>query len=322
MRQPRFRWLPVLVVSEAFFLIRYCRTHHVQILHAHLDLCSLIAVFSQFFIKTRVVVTRHHAEALEYEATARARAMSKLIYRLAPRIIAVSNNVKTYLVQKEGVDERKIVVIPLSYDFRLYGAPNAQHVAEIRVRYGKKFLMVTVGRFSPLKRIELIVELTGRLASAGVDCALIIVGRGPEESNLKKTVSILGLEDRVLFTGFIDHVLDYLAAADLYVHFSITEATCTTVKEAALASCPVLVCNGVGDFAEYVCHQENGFIVEQENPVSTAVQIIVDVQSDRARLKSMGQKLHATVLKKFDIKTAMPLYEKLHVSDWNAANRI
>lgn len=313
-REPRQRWLPLHLFFEVAFLVRFCRKHRIDILHAHLDPCNLLAVAARFFMRTRVVVTRHHAEALEYEANRRARWLSSVMYRHAPAIVAVSANVKRYLVEKEGVNPGRVFVIPLSFDFALYDKPDINAVEKIRAKMGKRLTLITVGRFSPLKRIDQIIQLVAELAARGINCSLIIVGRGPEEERLKQAAASLGISDRIFFAGFTDRVMDYLAAADVYIHFSRTEATCTTVKEAALVGLPVIVCRGVGDFEEYIVDGENGFFTDLENPVLQAERIIQTYGTDPARLRQMGRNLRQAVLARFAIKNQIEAFDKLHSS--------
>jgi glycosyltransferase involved in cell wall biosynthesis len=311
-RSVRPKWLPFHLLTEVFFLVRYCKRNQIDVLHAHLDPCNLIAVCSHFFMKTRVFVTRHHAEALEYESSAQGRWISKWMYRMAPAIIAVSANVKRYLTEREGVHPARVSVIPLSFDFSLYDKPDAAAVSAIRSKMGRTLTLITVGRLTSLKRVNLLIELTGKLLADGVDCSLMVVGCGPDEKLLQAAARSAGLEDRIFFTGFTDRVAEYLSAADVYVHFSVTEATCTAVKEAAWAGLPAIVCREVGDFEEYIVHGRNGFLVSKEQPVNEARAILREFGADKAKLRQMGESLRETVLTHFDINRRREAFENLH----------
>lgn len=303
---------PIYLVLEVIKLVWFCYRHRITVVHAHLDPCCLIAVRAQVLLRAKVIVTRHHADALRLETTEKNQRISRNIYAQAKTVVAVSQNVKEFMVAEEHIEAAKITVIPLSYNFELYEKPSPEAIAAIRLQYTAPLLLCTVGRFTSLKRMNLIIECVDRLVKAGVDCKLMIVGQGPEEANLQQQVEALALQQRIFFVGFSANVLAYMAAADYYLHFSITEATCTTVKEAALVGTPVIVCAGVGDFDQYIKHKENSYVVSKADPVTDAVALLHEIYPNEPVRKQVGEQLKKTVVSFFAIERAMPLYKALH----------
>jgi glycosyltransferase involved in cell wall biosynthesis len=303
---------PIYLVLEVIKLVWFCYRHRITVVHAHLDPCCLIAVRAQVLLHAKVIVTRHHADALRYETTEKNQRMSRNIYAKAKTIIAVSRNVKQFMVEEERIGADKITVIPLSYYFELYEVPAAQSISGIRGQFTTPLLFCTVGRLSSLKRINLIIECIDRLLKAGLNCKLIIVGKGPDEDELKKQVETLQLSDHVYFIGFTHTVLPYLAAADYYIHFSISEATCTTVKEAALVGTPVIVCKDVGDFDQYLQHKENSYMVSKTDPVTDAVVLLQEIYPNESLRKQVGEQLKKKVVSFFAMQRALPAYKALH----------
>lgn len=308
---------PVYLMLEVAKLVWFCYRHQITVVHAHLDPCCLVAVRAQFFLIAKVVVTRHHADALRYETTERNQRISRNIYAQAKVVVAVSQNVKQFMVEAEHINEDKITVIPLAYNFELYEIPAEQEVASIREQYASPLLFCTVGRLTGLKRINLAIEFIDRLKKDGIDCKLMIVGVGPEEMTLKQQVERLELRNHVSFVGFSNAVLKYLAAAHYYIHFSITEASCTTVKEAGIVGTPVIVCDGVGDFDQYVENNKNGYIVSKVNPVTEAITLIQRIMGNEPERLKVGENLRKTVLSFFAIERAMPAYKALHTKILN-----
>lgn len=303
---------PVYLVVEVIKLIWFCYRHRITLIHSHLDPSSLIAVRAQRFLRAKVIVTRHHADALRYETTVKNQRISRNIYAKAKTVVAVSQNVKQFMVEEEKIDAEKITVIPVSYDFSLYELPSTAAVHAVRNQYATPLLFCTIGRFTSLKRMDLIIEFIDRLVKRGVECKLMIVGHGTEEASLKQQVNDLGLGSHVFFVGFSNDVLPYLAAAQYYLHFSITEATCTTVKEAALVGTPVIVCQGVGDFDQYIKHHENGYLVSKTDPVNDAIELMLTIYQDNAARAQLGENLRKTVLSFFSIERAIPSYRTIH----------
>ncbi|MBX2917506.1 MAG: glycosyltransferase [Cyclobacteriaceae bacterium] len=310
---------PLYVVIEMAKLVWISYRYRIDVIHAHLDPCCLIAVQAQIFLRAKVIVTRHHADALQYEASPKYQQISRNIYAKAKTIVAVSQNVKQFMVQHEGIDADKITVVPLAYYFDLYEKPNAVTITALKNLYKAQLLFCTVGRLTGLKRIDRIIEFIDKLLKEGIDCKLIIVGQGPEEEKLKRQVVDLGLDDRIFFTGFSDNVLTYIAAAHYYLHFSVSEATCTVVKEAALVGTPVVVCEHVGDFDHYIQHKQNGYKVSKTDPVTSAIMLFQEIHNQEHERLVVGARLTDTVLSFFSIERVMPQYKVLHDKVVNVA---
>ena len=302
----------LVLLRQLRTLLGYCSQFKIDIVHSHLDPCNQISVVASYLSRTRFVVTRHHADALEYEASSAGRRLSRWIYRLASEVIVVSENVKEYMVREERIAAGKITVVPLSYDFSLYGLPPSSQVAECRLTLHTARVIVAVGRLSSLKRTDEIIRVLSEVRSHKIDVGLIIVGAGPEERRLRQLVVDLQLSEVVHFTGFTDNPLSWLAAADVCIHLSRTEASCTVVKEAALVGVPAIVCEGAGDFASYIRHGVNGWLVPVDNPVRPSVELLVRVLGDQQNLRTVGERLRQAVLSHFDIRNVLPLYERIH----------
>jgi len=113
----------------------------------------------------------------------------------------------------------------------------------------------------------------------------------------------------VFLLGHIGNVLDYIAAADFLVHPSILESSCVAVKEAGLVEKPVIVCQSIGDFDDYIRHRENGFLVRKDHFVEDASEIILKNMTDLKMLANLGQRLRDDVLTRFDIGNVISKYD-------------
>jgi glycosyltransferase involved in cell wall biosynthesis len=95
-----------------------------------------------------------------------------------------------------------------------------------------------------------------------------------------------------------------MAAADLMIHPSLTEASCNAVKEMALLGKTAVVCAGVGDFNDYVQDGVNGFEMSRPGSAHELAEIIRDVHSSPQRLTPMGVELREAVLARFGVSDA------------------
>ncbi|MFH1331457.1 MAG: glycosyltransferase family 4 protein, partial [Actinomycetota bacterium] len=111
----------------------------------------------------------------------------------------------------------------------------------------------------------------------------------------------LGLEGRVLFAGARDDVARMLAAADLFVLPSLTEALPTVVTEAMAAGLPI-VATTVGGIPEMVHHGEAALLVPPADPGALAAAVCRLLANPR-QAAAMGRSGRRLVAARFDIRT-------------------
>lgn len=68
--------------------------------------------------------------------------------------------------------------------------------------------LIYVGRFSPPKKVDLLVHAFALACDEIPDMKLMLVGAGSEESAIRTTVKHLGIENSVEFAGWIEHADD------------------------------------------------------------------------------------------------------------------
>lgn len=74
---------------------------------------------------------------------------------------------------------------------------------------------------------------------------LLLVGNGEMEVKIKALVEKLGLEGKVIFTGSVNNVQDYLSAMDLFVFPSHWEGLPVSVIEAQIAGLYCIISSNV-----------------------------------------------------------------------------
>jgi glycosyltransferase involved in cell wall biosynthesis len=153
--------------------------------------------------------------------------------------IAVAQVVRERLI-RWGVPGRKITVIPNGLDFGSLAFDPAARAA-VREQFGigpDTYVIGTLGRLDPNKRINLVIEAAAPLL--GPDCKLLIVGRGESGEQLQALTAKLGLTEHVIFGGYQADMAAMLSATDLNVVASAQETFGLSVLEALTSGLPVL----------------------------------------------------------------------------------
>lgn len=303
------RFTSVRVVKRMLKFIRVCRSNKIDLVYSHLEPCNFIAVLSQYFTRARVIICRHHVDEARLYGFGKDLSY-KLTYRLGRHIIVVSDHAKRYMVQEEGVPANRITHINLAYNFELYQKPDSSQVAKLRTMLKADIILLTVCRLTRYKRPELSIEVLKELRKQGLAVKLVILGKGELQKELEEKIELENLREHCLLPGYVNNVLEYMAAADVLVHPSLLESSCITVKEAGLVKLPVIVCKGIGDFDEVIENGLNGFTVNPVNFVEETSNLILRHAANKDKLKATANRLNETVYELFDIAKVGPIYEK------------
>ena len=133
--------------------------------------------------------------------------------------------------------------------------------------------IISVGRISPIKRLETLIKAMGLIAKIKADVRLKIIGRpvmpGDDTylAKLKKLVSDLGIEKIVEFSGLIPFNLlpPIYQQADLSINLAPTGGIDKVVLESMAAGALVLTANRT--FNKYFGEYSSKLIFEHDNPV-------------------------------------------------------
>ncbi len=197
--------------------------------------------------------------------------------------LAVSQSTKEELLRK-GIPEEKIKVIYCGIDHQLYRVnPDLKKDPVPTILY--------LGRLKKYKSIDLLLKALPLIMKKVSDVRLVIVGEGDYKSDLQNLTRNLGLEDRVIFTGFVDEKtkVEWLHRAWVSVYPSIKEGWGLTNIEANACGTPAIASNVPG-LRESVLPEKTGFLFEYGNTQDLAdkiISIVIDKEL-RDRLSQEG----------------------------------
>lgn len=150
---------------------------------------------------------------------------------VADRVLTICQSMKDELVSR-GVPSEKIGIIPNAVDAEHF-KPVARN-ADLETKFG----LVDVPTFGYVSNMdhyresqETLIRALGILGVRGTIAKCILVGSGPRMERLKELASEIGVSDRVVFTGSVDHneIEQYYSLIDLFVVPRIRERAATYV---------------------------------------------------------------------------------------------
>jgi glycosyltransferase involved in cell wall biosynthesis len=148
-----------------------------------------------------------------------ARTLERAVLRRVDRVVAVSGELKRWLVEL-GVDEERIAVVANAVDpDRFEVTPDERADVRRRLEVNGTPVIAFVGTLRPWHDPAILVRALGLLRARGDAPRLLIVGDGPERETLEELAGEEGLSPLLTFVGSVPHdeVPAYLAAADVAV---------------------------------------------------------------------------------------------------------
>ena len=177
------------------------------------------------------------------------------IYAAYNKIITVSQNVRDSFVGQFGFNADTQVLYNVVDETEIFEKSSEFPVTNTA------FTFVAVGRLTPQKGFDRLLDACALLKKDGADFQLQILGTGPERENLEKQLAYNGLTNTVQLLGFRENPYPYIRSADAVVCSSRYEGLSTAVTEALILGKPIVTtpCTGMD---ELLGDSEFGLITE------------------------------------------------------------
>jgi len=238
-------------------------------------------IASKYNTGLRIVYTEH-GRLSDAPPTLKRRLVNPLLARFPGSIVAVSRELREYMIASRFPAARVEVV----HNGIAPGLP-ATGLDRILARRAlglerDSLTFMTVARLDPVKDLRTMLDAFAIVRIARPDAQLVIVGDGPERERLEVRAAAPDLGDSVRFAGYRADVRSVLAAADVYVSSSISEGISITILEAMATGIPV-VATAVGGTPEVLEHARGGALVPSRDPDALAAAMLRFAADTRAR---------------------------------------
>jgi glycosyltransferase involved in cell wall biosynthesis len=193
----------------------------------------------------------------------------RLVRRLYPRVrgaIAVSEGVKDNLVRAFGVPAGRVRVVPNGLEIARVQAQAAEEPT-LAIDWTVP-TVVAVGRMIRQKGFAHLLDAFARVSAR--PCQLVIIGEGPERAALSRQARALGIQDRVVMTGFQANPFAYLARSTVFVLSSLWEGFPFVILEAMACGVPVVSTDCPSGPAEIIAEGKSGLLLPPADPIALA----------------------------------------------------
>ena len=294
-------------------LQRLLREGHYEIVHSHSPLVGSVARLVAPR-GTRHFYTEHNMWDVYRWPTFAANAVS---YTRNERVFAVSGGVATSIARPWWARiGRMPPVETLLHGVDVASSPHGREArAAARARLGISPdipVFGNVANFSPKKDQATLLRAFATVRERVPKALLLLIGMGPLEDHLRRTVRDLGATDAVRFLGSRDDVAELLPALDVFVLSSTYEGLPISLLEAMAAEI-ACVCTAVGGIPEALRDGVDGRLVPpaQSDVLAEALR---EVMLDTAQRQRLGSNGRSRVSAEFDLSRAVERQEQQYAT--------
>jgi L-malate glycosyltransferase len=227
----------------------------------------------------------------------------RFAYAFADRIVA-NCGAAAQRLRREGVPSRKIAIVPNGLDCD--GGIERGPIDSVR-------RVITVANLRPEKGHDVLIDAAALVLRRFPDARFDLVGGGVQLTALRDRAAKLGIAHAVSFLGHCEDIPARLAAADLFVLPSRSEAFPNAVLEAMAVGLPV-VASRVGGLLEVIDEGRTGVLVPVGDAVSLA-EAIGTLMANTALAGKLASAAHDAA-RRYSFTRMVAAFDALYLEEW------
>ncbi len=307
-----YKMYGTVFLKLAWRLSRLMRNEMPDIMVSFMWYTNFVTLMARILsrISSRVIVSERYGLSVSYEgrmAEFLRRMIIRFFYPKADTIIVNSRVMGIQLKEMFHIREGNIATIynPVNInDISSMTSEDAEHIW-----FRENIPLITgIGRFTRQKGFNHLIRAVHTLNGDGAECRLVLLGKGPEEGNLKKLAADLGISNKVLFPGFQQNPYKYLARATVFVLSSLYEGFPNVLLEAIALGVPCVATRCPTGPDEIITDGVDGLLVPPGDHVALAEAIrkLLQDKSMRWQFAEAGRRR----AQDFEVKDIVRQYEK------------
>ena len=306
-------------------VVKRIRPH---ILHAHspvLNAIPALRVGRRLGIPVMYEVRAFWEDAAVDHGTARegglryrlSRALESWALRRVDAVTTICDGLRDDIAAR-GVPLEKITVIPNAVDIEAFssgGAPDLQLKQQLGL--ADATVLGFIGSFYAYEGLELLLRTAPAILAELPSARILLVGGGPQETELKRLASELGITGQVIFTGRVPHekVQSYYDLIDILVYprlsMRLTELVTPLKPLEAMAQGRLLVASDVGGHRELIRAGETG-VLFKAGDAGALVEAVLDLVRHPERWPALKSAARGFVERERNWQTSVARYRRVY----------
>ena len=251
--------------------IKFCNLHKPTKVFASLG-SSLATSLARPFISKKIQIINRLGNTIGAEKNLLKSKFKKRLYIGANQVIAKFSDKLIFQCHYMANDFIKETgVTPKSYKV-IYNPVNTLKVRELGSQdVIKDFDFLAVGRLSPQKDYGTLIKAFKLLKDGNKKLPVLkILGEGELREALEKEISLSGLDNNIMITGFVSNPYSLMKQADAIISTSLFEGFSNVIVESLCLGTPIIASDCPGANNEVITEGINGFLFETSNAESLA----------------------------------------------------
>lgn len=219
----------------------------------------------------------------------------RVVNRLSDRVLAVSEEVKKFCIDEDGIDPKKVSVVYNGVDLKHIAAEDTKHNPFAGADWADSSHIITcLANVRRVKGIDILIKTAQRVCRELPNAVFVIAGSLYEwdyAEEVRAMIRSLELERNIKLLGFIGDPVPLLKMSDAFCLLSRSEGFCNALLEAMACGVPSVVTR-VGGNPEAIIDGENGFLVPVEDDFAPAERLLTLLRNPEqgARIGESGRK--------------------------------
>jgi glycosyltransferase involved in cell wall biosynthesis len=237
----------------------------------------------------------------------------KLIYtvfnrfseRFVDRFMVVSDALEKMMIETHKIEPQRVVKIYNGIEIDDFCIADEEVVSR-RLRFRKESslgddvpVIGVIGRLVWQKGFEYFIEAVPGVLKEKPEALFLIVGEGELKDELKAKSKKLRLENKIIFTGFMDDVKNVLASVDIFVIPSLLEGLPMILLEAMAMKKPIVAAS-IDGIMEILENNFSGLLVPPRDTKALA-EAITYMLTHKDKALQMGSAASKIVVERFGV---------------------
>lgn len=285
-----------------------------SLLHAHLAFGpAFAAVLAARLLGKRSLVklgnSGEYGDVQVSLKTARGRLRMLVFRRWADKIIVLDEVMQAEALAA-GFAPQRLQRMVNGIDSQAFLPLNSRAVAQAALGLSGKVVLVSMGRLTAQKSLPTLLQALAVASQTCPNLHLLILGAGPDRTQLETLTAALQLQAQVTFLGNQADVHPYLNAADLFALPSASEGISNALLEAMAAGLACLA-TPVGGSPEVLDHGLAGRLLPVGDVLAWS-RALVELGQSASMREALGQAARARIETEYDFTVVGARYAALY----------
>ncbi len=212
--------------------------------------------------------------------------IEKILAIKTDKIINISKSEYVSALKYKIASEKKMCIIENGIDFTKF-KNNDKYRKETRKKYhieDSEIIIGVVGRLTEQKDPITMIKAFELVHRKNKNTKLMYVGSGELEKDVKQYAEEKNIVDKVIITGWVNNVEQYIPAFDIAVLPSKWEGFGLVLIEYMACDKPIIATN-TGGISDIILDKRNGFLIRVEDTKDLSEKIILFIKNKQIKEK-------------------------------------